>query len=204
MWPVMLPRIRHLGAARIRSERQLPSMILAKTAWNSNLPADFPPRRIWFYRPSGSPTPPPQSQFGHQLPSIGYAFSVALAKNPFLVGPVGLSDPTNTSRDCTASRPILSRIAANNCHGTATSAKWNVTYLKCRMTGTQKNCKVIIVFDLPMPTNVCLNLRWRDRSRIEAGEEIPAFTSDNGTVGRTHFMIGPDGCNRTTGPTDRV
>jgi hypothetical protein len=53
--------------------------------------------------------------------------------------------------------------------------------------------EVKTVFDLPVVTNVGLKLRCRDRGRIEAGHQIPAFTGDNLTVGRTHFAIDTDG-----------
>jgi hypothetical protein len=53
--------------------------------------------------------------------------------------------------------------------------------------------EVKAVFDLPVVANVGLKLGRCDRSRVKAGDEIPAFVEENRTVGRTHFAIDTDG-----------
>lgn len=49
--------------------------------------------------------------------------------------------------------------------------------------------KVKTVFDLPVAANVGLQLRCRDRSRVDAGHKVPALVGENLAIGRTHFAI---------------
>ena len=53
--------------------------------------------------------------------------------------------------------------------------------------------EVQAVFHLPMAADVGVKLGRRDRARIEAGHEVPAFVQQKSTIGQSHFTIGADG-----------
>ena len=53
--------------------------------------------------------------------------------------------------------------------------------------------EVQAVFHLPMAANGGVKLGRRDRTRIEAGHEIPGVVKQKNTIGRTYFTIGTDG-----------
>jgi len=53
--------------------------------------------------------------------------------------------------------------------------------------------EVEAVFHLPVSANVGVKRGRRDRSRVEAGHEIPALVEENLSLGRTHFAIGTNG-----------
>ena len=49
--------------------------------------------------------------------------------------------------------------------------------------------KVKTVFDLPVAANIGLQFGCRNKSRVDAGREIPALAGENLTMDRTHFAI---------------
>jgi hypothetical protein len=49
------------------------------------------------------------------------------------------------------------------------------------------------VFHLPVATNIVLEFTRRDRIRLQAGDEVPAFAGKERTLRRAHFAINTDG-----------